>query len=343
MVLTVPISMRAAQYSSTSPSLQSNLRLNHSVPLPPLSAALPPNSALVKISCASLNPVDYKLPEITPYRLRNITLPAIPAGDYTGTVVDSTIPGITPGQRVFGRSDPPHFGALADYAVVLGVNNVIPLPESVSMGQGSTLGVAGLTAYQCLAPNVNPGDRVLINAGSGGTGHFGIQIAKLLGCHVTTTCSAANVEFCRGLGADEVIDYRAVDLVPHLIGSVKATGKRFDLIVDNLPLPSLCYNAHHLLTSQGKYITIAVPPSPLISVPRMFYLPSWLGGASRETQFLRRRSDKAGFEQLASWMRDEKLRVEVQEVFGLEEAGRAFEVLRGGRVRGKIVVKVAEG
>jgi NADPH:quinone reductase-like Zn-dependent oxidoreductase len=63
------------------------------------------------------------------------------------------------------------------------------LPEGITVKDAATLGVCGLVTYQCLVPNVKPGDRVFINGGSGGTGTFAIQIAKALGCHVTTTCS----------------------------------------------------------------------------------------------------------------------------------------------------------
>jgi NADPH:quinone reductase-like Zn-dependent oxidoreductase len=106
-----------------------------------------------------------------------------------------------------------------------GRQGVVAVPEGVELRDASTLGIAGLTAWQTLAPFVvkgkpaggyegaAAGSKVFINGGSGGVGTFQIQLAKLLGCHVTVSCSGANAEFCRKLGADEVIDYRTENLV----------------------------------------------------------------------------------------------------------------------------------
>lgn len=91
-------------------------------------------------------------------------------------------------------------------------------------------GVAGLTAYQSIVPRVKQGDRVFINGGSGGVGCFGIQLAKVVGCHVTTSCSERNVELCRRLGADGVVDYTKVSVADAL----KEKGWKFDHVVDNV-------------------------------------------------------------------------------------------------------------
>jgi alkaline phosphatase D len=79
-------------------------------------------------------------------------------------------------------------------------------------------------------PHVKSGDKVFINGGSGGTGCFGIQIANAVGCHVTTSCSTANVEFCKSLGAEEVVDYRKGSVIEAL----KASGVKFGHVVDNI-------------------------------------------------------------------------------------------------------------
>ena len=136
------------------------------------------------------------------------------------------MPHLKPADRVFGRTDAPAFGALGAYVVARGREGIAPLPNGVSMLDASTVGAAGLTAYQCLAPCVSQDSKVFINGGSGGAGIFGIQIAKTLGCRVTTTCSGPNTQLCKELGAHEAIDYKTADVVEHL----RRRGVQYDLI-----------------------------------------------------------------------------------------------------------------
>jgi NADPH:quinone reductase-like Zn-dependent oxidoreductase len=93
---------------------------------------------------------------------------------------------------VFGKLEPKQqFGTLGEY-IIGSKEGTVPIPDGVSLTDAATVGVCGLVTYQCLAPNVKSGDRVFINGGSGGTGTFAVQIAKALGCHVTTTSSGKN-------------------------------------------------------------------------------------------------------------------------------------------------------
>ena len=83
-----------------------------------------------------------------------------------------------------------------------------PLPAGLGFDEAASLPLAGLTAWQALdAAKVAPGDHVLITAGAGGVGSLAVQLAKARGARVTATCGPKNVDFVRGLGADEVVDY----------------------------------------------------------------------------------------------------------------------------------------
>ena len=158
MAQSLPTTMRAATFKTTTGGLEKNIHLNPNASLPPNSTSLPPDSTLVKVAYASPNPVDYKLPENALFR--RFLLPkaedgsAIPCGDFAGTVVATTLAdgGVKVGQRVFGRSDPPLPGACGEYAIVKGRENVVPVPDGVSLRDASTVGVVGLTAWQCLEP-----------------------------------------------------------------------------------------------------------------------------------------------------------------------------------------------
>lgn len=333
--------MRAAQWTSMAGGMEKNLHLNPTAPAPSNTTQLEPETTLVRVAYASINPVDYKLPEFALFRALKLRSPGIPAGDYSGTVVATTLPHLKPGDLVFGRSDPPAFGALGEYLLVKGENNAIPLPSGVSLQDASTLGVAALTAYQCIAPHIkqNSGSKVFINGGSGGTGSFGIQIAKILGCEVTTTCSGPNVEFCKSLGADEVLDYRTTDVVKHL----QRTGTQFDLLVDNVGSPRLYFHAHDYLKTGCMYVNIAgaITLPSIVSMLKVLYLPAWLGGGRREAKFLRRVSNAEGFATIARWIAEGKLKPVIEKVYELEEAAEAFARLKTGRSRGKLVIQVA--
>jgi NADPH:quinone reductase-like Zn-dependent oxidoreductase len=335
----LPSTMRAVQWTSITGGIEKNLKVNTTAPVPTLPTKSTEPSTLVKVAYSSINPVDYKLPEFAVFRALKMSTPAIPAGDFAGTVIQTTLPGLKPGDLVFGRSDPPDFGALAEYVVVNGRENVVKLPKGVSMQDAATLGVAGLTAYQCIAPYTKEGSKVFINGGSGGTGTFGIQIAKILGCRVTATCSGANVELCQSLGADEVIDYRTTDVVRHL----QRQGTQYDLLVDNFGSLELYWSAHDYLKADGIYINIAGTATlvHVINVLKVSYLPAWLGGGQRAAMFLRRKSNADDFAKIARWIAEGRLRLVVEKVYGLDEAGEAFARLKAGRSKGKLVIKVA--
>ena len=331
--------MRAMQWTTTTGGIENTLKLNPNAPLPKRATSLPKDSALVKVAFSTINPVDHKLPEAPILSSLLFTKPAIPCRDYAGTVVETTLPHLKPGDLVFAALPTPAFGGLGEYVVVTGKDDVVKAPDGVSLEDAVALGVAGLTAYQCIAPNVKEGGKVFINGGSGGTGTFGIQIAKAMGCRVTTTCSTKNIDFCKDLGADEVIDYRTTNVVEHL----KRQGTQYDVLIDNVNILDIYWNAHHYLKPEGKFITIAgsFTLSSMISMSKMLMLPTWLGGGKRKAAFVLVKNNAEQYAQIAEMMKEGKVRTVVEKRFELEEAAEAFASLKTGRTRGKLIVKVA--
>jgi NADPH:quinone reductase-like Zn-dependent oxidoreductase len=186
----LPLTMRAWQWSSCTTTLEVALYLNESAPLPTSTRSLASGESLIRVHSASLNPVDFKLAELPIVSRFAIPKPATPGLDFSGTVVQiGPNCNVKVGQKVFGKLEPKQqFGTLGEY-IIGSQAGTVPMPDGLTYEQAATLGVCGLVTYQCLAPNVKEGDRVLINGGSGGTGTFAIQIAKALGCWVATTCS----------------------------------------------------------------------------------------------------------------------------------------------------------
>ncbi|KAF7167780.1 hypothetical protein CNMCM6106_003223 [Aspergillus hiratsukae] len=322
MAPTLPSSMRALQWTTTAGGIEKNLKLQKAAPLPKNAAQLPVNSTLVKISFASVNPFDYKFPELP---IANLILakPGIPCFDYAGTVVQSTRSSVKAGDRVFGRCDIPNFGALAEYAVISQKGGCVRVPDGVKLEDAATIGTAALTAYQSLVPFVKPGDKVLINGGSGGVGTYAIQICKILGANVTVTCSGKNAELCKSLGADEVIDYQTQDVIDYLLRS----GKQYNHIFDTVWADNKFYwQAHNYLQAEGTFVTIAAHPnlSTLRTVLAINFLPDFLTGKKRKFKFVSVSANAEHYEQIAGWMKDGNLKPVIERVYDLEDAAEAF-------------------
>jgi NADPH:quinone reductase-like Zn-dependent oxidoreductase len=190
----IPETMRAWQWTTCSTTLKQAIQINEEALLPTAIRLLASGESLVQVHAAALNPVDYKLAELPVVGRLAIPKPATPGLDFAGKVLQvGPDCGVEVGQMVFGKLEPKQqFGTLGEY-IIGSKAGTVPIPNGVTVEQAATLGVCGLVTYQCLTPNVKVGDRVLINGGSGGTGTFAIQIAKALGCYVTTTCSSRHI------------------------------------------------------------------------------------------------------------------------------------------------------
>ncbi|KAI1333590.1 NAD(P)-binding protein [Xylariaceae sp. FL0016] len=360
--------MRAWHYTSARQGLDKAIRLVPDAAVPVPAARDGGGDVLVRVHAMSLNPADVKLPEMGPLIARLvIRTPAAPGMDFAGVVVSSSsssskdpeqrqkpkegegeVGVFQPGDRVFGRVEAPTSqGSLGEY-VLASPAGLAHLPAGVGMEDGAAVGTAGLTAYQCVVPNVVPGagDRVFVNGGSGGTGVFGIQIAKALGCEVVASCSGRNAELVRGLGADEVVDYAAEDVVARLREMSRGEGKMFKLVVDNVGgSPADLYSAsEHYLAPDGKFVQIGAGSSfgDMRSLMSRALRPGFLGGGRRKWEFFLTSNRADELRRIAGWMAEGKLKAVVDEVFEYEKAPEAVAKLKTGRARGKVVVRVSE-
>ncbi|KAL6916242.1 hypothetical protein FSST1_007737 [Fusarium sambucinum] len=334
----IPRTMRAVQWRTIKNGIETNLKFIAHAKLPKGSDTLPKGHSLVKVAYASVNHLDYKVAEM-PLASMIFTKPVTPGLDYSGTIVSTALGDFAIGQRVFGRTELPTGGTLAEY-VVVGEQGLAALPNGMSLRDAACVGICGTTNVQYLASLIKSGDKVFINGGSGGVGMFAIQVAKALGCsQITTTCSASNAEFCRALGANETIDYKSEGILEIL----KDREDQFDLIYDTIfSNPNLYWQSHHYLKPQGSYICVGFPPTfqyfkTLISIK---LLPRWFGGGQRTFKFQSVVANRQDFEQMAEWIREGNVKVVVEEEFDLENASRAYAKLKEGKTRGKLVVRV---
>jgi NADPH:quinone reductase-like Zn-dependent oxidoreductase len=338
--------MRAWQYTTRNKPFESNLSLNTIArPNAPSSGADKKQCVLIKVHAASLNPADYKLPTTPILGYLVNSKPATPGLDYSGIIVE--IPkgldtDLKPGDRVIGRFDWPYqHAALSEY--VLGQpNGLVKLPDNASFAQGAAIGTGCLSALQPLEPYIKSGDSVFINGASGGVGSFSTQIAKLLGAgHVTVTCSSANEERVRELGADEIINYREKDVLAELKTAAKDQGRIYDLIIENVgDTDTLFENCHHFLKPGGRFVQVA--GTNLGFVIKRAVLPGFLGGGKRKYNFYMAKNDTGQLEKIANWVGEGKLQIPIDEEFPFEQAREAFAKLTTGRAKGKIVVRIAD-
>ncbi|CAD0015755.1 NAD(P)-binding protein [Aureobasidium pullulans] len=339
--------MRAVQYTSVQGGLEKNLRYTEDALAPQHDEQMQRGDhVMVEVISASINPLDWKMPE-TPVLGKALTYSftssaSIPGMDYCGRIksTGSTIDSLAIGEMVYGRlTRPTSSGTLAQY-VNIDPGTCIPLPQGVNPDHAATLGIAGETAYRSIVPNVQSGDRVFINGGSSGTGTYGIQIAKLLGCHVTVSCSTAGMELCKELGADQAFDYTKTDVIAELIESGKS-GEPFDLVVDDVGVPADLYNESHLyLKPEGKFISIGSKNDIRSLAART--LPTFMGGGRRKSEQVHvlLGSHRDDLVQLGRWMADGKIKAVIDSTYPLADAAEAYGKLKGGHVHGKIVIRV---
>ena len=337
--------MRAVQYSSVQGGMEKNLRYTEDAKVPPHDEQMQRGDhIMVEVISASLNPLDYKTPE-TPVIGKAMTWynasPASPGLDYCGRIksTGSIIDNYSIGEMVYGRlTRPTTYGTLAQY-ILVDQDGCIPLPEGINPDHAATLGIAGETAYRSLVPYAKEGDRVFINGGSSGTGTYGIQIAKLLGCHVTVSCSTSSIELCKELGADNVIDYTKFDLVSEL--SELGRTSPFDLLVDGVGVPDNLYDQCHLyLHPEGRFISIGSKHDIKSLAARS--LPTFLGGGRRKSESVHvlLTTHHDDLVQLGKWMKEGKIKAIIDSTYPLQDAAEAYAKLKGGHSHGKIVVRV---
>lgn len=282
---------------------------------------------LVAVRAAGVNPTDWY------NRARPLTIDRMPlvlGWDVSG-VVEAVGVGVTlfkPGDEVFGMLPYPHgAGAHAEY-VTAPARAFTHKPENIDHVQAGALPLAALTAYQALVDtaDVQPGQRVLIHAAAGGVGHLAVQIAKSRGAYVIGTASAGKHDFLRSLGADELIDYHAVDFTEVL--------KDVDVVLDPISLDS---------AARGRSLAVLRPGGTLVSilpVPLEADELAKIAELGIRFESLLVEADQVGMRAIAALVEAGALRAHVEAVFPLAQAAKAHALGETGRTTGKIVLTV---
>lgn len=289
-------------------------------PLP----ALGPSDVLVRVHAAGVNPTDWLHRNTGLYLGRP---PFVVGWDVSG-VVEAIGVGVTilePGDEVFGMLDYPRgAGGYAEYAAAP-ARNLVRKPEGLDHVHAAALPVVALTAWQALVDTarIQPGQRVLIHAAAGGVGHVAVQIAKARGAYVIGTASAGKHEFVRGLGADEVIDYTTTDFAE----TVRDVDVVFDAVGGDYGLRSL-----RTMRPGGTLVAIVFSNREQVVAQAKEY--------GVRVKHLTVEADQAGMAAVAELVEQGRLRVHVDAVLPLEQAGEAQRRGETGRTTGKLVLSV---
>lgn len=305
-----------------------------------------PGDVLVQIHAAGINPLDAKIRDgafklILPYKL-----PLILGHDIAGTVLEvgTGVTQFKPGDKVFARLDDLRIGGFAQ-RVAVRESSLALMPETHSMEEAASLPLTALTAWQALVETaaVKPGQKVFIQAGSGGVGTIAIQLAKHLGASVATTTGQANAALVRELGADVVVDYRKQDFSTVLKG--------YDVALISQGADSL-RDALTILKPGAKLITLSGPPDPAFAARIQAPLPvRWImralsSGIRRRSRklgidysFLFMRADGAQLGEIASLVTAGRIKPVVDRVLPMDEVNQALSLVEAGRTKGKIVLK----
>lgn len=280
-----------------------------------------PGEVVVDIHAASVNGADWKVraghySEMTEF-------PYILGRDFSGVVseVGEGVEDLTIGDAVFGVCDVGQEGAYAE-KIVMKASIIANKPDSLSHNQAAALSLTGLTALVSIEDTIKlqPGEKILIQGGAGGVASFAIQIAKHIGARVITTASAANIDYLRSLGADEIIDYNAQDFT-EIVSECDAV---FDTVGGDVAQRSF-----DVLKPGGRAAFIASGPKAPES-PRA------------DAQSLRPAvgRDRPHLERIVELFEAGAIRVPEITTYPLSEAVAAHRVSEGRHLRGKLVFEV---
>lgn len=284
-----------------------------------------PEDVLVAVRGAGVGPWDVAQRE--GWTMGDQSLPLILGWESAGVVerVGSAVEGFEAGDEVYAYAFAR--GNYAEY-VASPAAQTARKPVSLGFEQAAAVPVSGITAHQAICEDldVKPDETVLINGAAGGTGVFAVQIAAARAAHVIVTASERSHGFLRRLGASECIDYRTSDIV----GAVRNTHPRgVDCLLDCVGGDAFARGVQ-AVRDGGRAAGIA-GKGPTEAPPGVV------------AQRIHGRPDGRRLADLSALIDDGRLAVEVQEVFELDQAARAHEVVGEGHVRGKIVLRVGAG
>lgn len=306
------------------------------------------NDVLVEVHSAGVNLLDslirngeFKL--FLPYKP-----PFINGHDVAGVVtkIGSKVSKFKVGDEVYSRPSDYRIGTFAEF-ISIDEKDVALKPKNLSMDEAASIPLVGLTSWQALVEigNVKKGQKVFIQAGSGGVGTFAIQLAKHLGAFVATTTSSKNIDLVKSLGADLIIDYKIEDFETKL--------EDYDLVLHSNRDAKILEKSLRILKPGGQLISLVGPPTPefanAIGLPwYLKFVINLLSLSARKKakklnmsfKFLFMRAEGKQLGEITKLIEAGIMKPVIDKVFTFEQTNEALSYIETGRSRGKVVIKV---
>ncbi len=287
---------------------------------------------LIRVMAAGTNPIDAKTRSGAGVYGALTEFPSTLGFDFSGVVVRTPFEShpFPVGTEVFGTVPFPRSGGTYAEYTVAPTLSVARKPPSLSHVEAAGVPLAALTAWGLVVEtaHAHEGQRVLIHAGSGGVGHFAVQLAAYFGARVTATASGANLGWLRELGASVVIDH---------------TSMRFDEVVGEVDVViDLVGNVHD--DTGTRSLRVLRPGGLYVLVPTGSwedYADAAAAAGMRATSY-KMIPDGGVLATLGRLLESGAIQVYVDQVFDLSEAAAAHRQLEKGHTRGKIVLSVGE-
>jgi len=281
---------------------------------------------LVRVHAAGVNPIDWKVREGHMKDFWPHKFPLILGWDLSG-VVEELGRGVSRfkiGNEVYSVPDPTRNGAYADYIVVREAELALK-PNSLHHIRAAAVPLAAVTAWQSLfdTAQLQPGQRVLIHAGSGGVGHFAVQLAKWKGAYVFATASTKNQDLLRELGVDEPIDYTQQRF--------EDVARNIDIVLDTIGGETQ-ERSWSVLKKGGNLVSLVQPPSEE-KAKELGVRAAFVAGHPSGAQLV----------EIAKLIDSGELKPVIDRILPLSEVRRAHELSQSGHTRGKIVLRVKNG
>jgi NADPH:quinone reductase-like Zn-dependent oxidoreductase len=288
------------------------------------------DEVLVQVEAASINPLDVKLISGDMKDYFPLTMPYTVGTDLSGTVVEAGLLAARwkQGDRVVARLEPGSSldkhrgGAFAEF-VAVPAQLLTTAPTKLDLATSAGLPTVAGTAWQALfeTAHLQPGQTVLVHAGTGGVGSFAVQLAKYIGAYVISTASAANADLVRSLGADQVIDYRTEDV---------SVSRDVDVVLDTVGGETLS-KSYQVLKLGGFLISIVMPPDQ-----------KQADAHDITATFFGHRSHAARLDLISGLCDAGKLIVTVDRTFPLSDVQDGLAYSASGHAHGKILLRSAE-
>lgn len=249
------------------------------------------------------------------------------------------------GDEIYSRVSDFHIGTFAEF-ISINEKDVALEPKNLTMEESASIPLVALTAWQALIEkaNLKKGQKVFIQAGSGGVGTVAIQLAKHLGATVVTTASEKSFKLLKSLGADVLIDYKTQDFETML--------KDYDVVLNSRDNKTL-EKSINILKPNGQVISISGPPTPDFAKEMglpwylkivMSLLSFSIRGTAKKRNidyfFLFMKANGNQLEKIAKLIEADIIKPIIDKIYPFEQTNEALEYVESGRAKGKVVIKI---